>query len=223
MKHTKTIINVLKVAGIASLALTLSAITINHVTGSTKAIFSGINFLLPLAGSCLSLSQCTGLLAVLWCIKQLIKGMPVTLGFPTIASMLSWSARTCSWADLLVNVALPLGCMGVFIAATASTLAWTYSLYWLIPVALWAVHNINRKSTIFTKALQSTFIAHAVGSVMWLNMVPMVPTQWVALIPVVAAERLIMAASMTIVYYVLGYARHILFTAASKKSAQQQI
>jgi hypothetical protein len=69
-----------------------------------------------------------------------------------------------------------------------------YSLYWFIP--LFAT-SLPHKSTFFD-ALGSTFTTHAVGSVIWLYTHTMTANMWLSLIPVVAFERLIFAAGMTL-------------------------
>jgi len=89
--------------------------------------------------------------------------------------------------------------MILFIAHPVASKAFAYSFYWLIPVVLYV---LNYKNT-FCKALTATFLAHAVGSIIWLYTVPMTSTQWLALIPVVAVERLVMACGMVVLYQVL--------------------
>src|SRR2546430_1999084 len=54
---------------------------------------------------------------------------------------------------------------------------------------------------VFLQALGSAFIAHAVGSVIWLYTVGMTPAAWLGLIPVVFVERMLCAAGMTVAYY----------------------
>ncbi len=54
-------------------------------------------------------------------------------------------------------------------------------------------------------ALASTFIAHAVGSVIWLYTVPMVASAWLALIPIVACERLLYTAGIVMGDAVINY------------------
>ncbi len=47
-----------------------------------------------------------------------------------------------------------------------------------------------------TRALQSTFLQHAAGSLIWVSLIPLASEQWLALIPVVAIERLLAVCSI---------------------------
>jgi len=131
----------------------------------------------------------------------------------------------------LLNIVLPLVCMLIFVLHPVGRAAWMYSLYWLIPIVLYLVELFlsfyERKSgilssprgvskglipivlyllknkSIFTVSLSSTFIAHAVGSIFWLFLMPMGPERWIALIPIVAVERLLFAVAGVGVYRVI--------------------
>ena len=93
-----------------------------------------------------------------------------------------------------VQVFLPLLCMVLFIAHPVGFIAAPYSFYWLIPVGLTFF-----RPTIWRDALISSFVAHAVGSVIWIYMIPMSAAQWWGLIPVVLFERCAIAAGMVFV------------------------
>jgi len=77
--------------------------------------------------------------------------------------------------------------------------AWVYSLYWLIPVI--ATFFPERLAG---RALGATFTAHAVGSVAYLYMFQSTPAFWLALIPVVAVERLLFASGISVSYVALN-------------------
>jgi hypothetical protein len=49
--------------------------------------------------------------------------------------------------------------------------------------------------------LGSTFIAHAVGSTIWIYTVPMTAQMWLGLMPLVAIERLCFATGMVVSYH----------------------
>lgn len=98
----------------------------------------------------------------------------------------------------LVRVFLPLGCMVAFVMHPVGYQAAPYCLYWLIPVAIY----FSRKQTLFLHSLGSTFIAHAVGSIIWLYAFDMSAAMWLALIPMVALERLFFASTMVVIYNV---------------------
>ena len=101
--------------------------------------------------------------------------------FPTLAAALFWSS---TYQALLAFVSL--GCMALFWLHPVGWQAFPYALYWCIPVIVWL---FNKKSS-FATALGSTFVAHALGSVIFLYAMPLEPAYWLALIPVVALERL---------------------------------
>jgi hypothetical protein len=92
--------------------------------------------------------------------------------------------------------------MGLFWVHPIGAQAWPYALYWLIPVVLYCLGN--NKNNVYT-ALGSTFIAHAAGSIIWLYTVPMTSQQWLALIPVVAVERLISTIVMVATYAFISF------------------
>lgn len=98
-----------------------------------------------------------------------------------------------------LGIGLPLVCMGLFVMHPVGGQAWVYSLYWLIPVI--AVFLPQR---LFLRSLGATFTAHAVGSVVWLYAFQTTPAFWVALIPVVAFERLMFASGITVSYATLN-------------------
>jgi len=103
----------------------------------------------------------------------------------------------------LVRLLLPLTCMLLFVVHPVGGQAWPYSCYWLVPAVLFFIP----KKTVGMHALASTFIAHAVGSVIWVYAKPMTPTFWYGLIPIVAVERLFFAVGMTVCYHVLATVR----------------
>lgn len=178
-----------------------SYIPLTSLSGSFRHILSGINFVLPVAGGLFGISMVCSLVSSLWLLKTLFLSKALTFGIPSACAMLSWASNsnnsTAKIVHFLVNALLPAICMAVFMIHPASSAAWPYALYWLIPIAIWATRAATNS---LLAALQSTFIAHAVGSVMWVFLVPMAPSQWLALIPVVAVERLGIAILATGLY-----------------------
>ncbi|MEM4348638.1 MAG: hypothetical protein QXN37_03655 [Candidatus Anstonellaceae archaeon] len=93
----------------------------------------------------------------------------------------------------LTQAAVPLLCMAAFVLHPVGSQAWVYSLYWLIPlIALILPENL------FARSLGATFTAHSIGSVIWLYSFPSTPEFWIALIPVVAFERLLFASGIAV-------------------------
>jgi hypothetical protein len=178
----------------------LSLFKLNFMLGSHKLFFSGVNFILPLIGAFFSLPVTAFLISSLFVFKLLMGFSIVTMGLPTFIAACSWAVSS-KILDFLLHVILPLSCMILFIMHPVAGQAFAYSFYWLIPIALYALGN---KSTFF-RALSATFLAHAVGSIIWLYTVPMTSAQWLSLIPVVAVERLVMTCGMVVLYYGLSW------------------
>lgn len=132
----------------------------------------------------------------------------LSLHLPGLSASLYWA--TAHW---LVRLALPLLCIMLFVVHPIGMGAWAYTLLWLVPVVLWAKSNLS----LFEKALASTFIAHAVGSVIWLYTLPSLSSFWISLIPIVLAERFFFAAGMVITYHLYALLLQVLY-AVSKKS-----
>lgn len=171
--------------------------------------FIAPNFIIvtPLLGSFLSAPSICGTFAALTALKLFLGSIPVTLGIPTMLATLSWTTastnKSSSISSIVLDVALhlllPLACIGLFITHTGNG-AGAYAFYWFIPMIAWALRYTTTGSHSFIVALQSTFIAHATGSIIWLFTMPMTSEQWLALIPLVAVERLTIAASSALLY-----------------------
>jgi hypothetical protein len=183
-----------------------SLIKLNFIVGSQAAFFSGSSVAMPLIGA-FGGSVITSCVAFIYAFKYFF--FTPSLNFlayhiPGLFAAGYW--YTDHW---LIRAFLPLACMVAFIAHPVGGAAYAYSFYWLLPVVLFVV----KPQGIFWSALGSTFIAHAVGSVIWLYTVPMAPQAWLALIPVVAFERLLFATSMVLVHGVvtatMGYGKKI--------------
>jgi hypothetical protein len=97
----------------------------------------------------------------------------------------------------IIAIGLPLVCMIAFLAHPVGYQAAPYVLYWFIPIFL-TLFNIT---SIVGFSLTTTFIAHAVGSVIWLYTKPMSSAEWLSLLPVVFVERCCFAGLMILVYY----------------------
>jgi hypothetical protein len=169
----------------------------SFIVGSWHMFFSAINCTGPLVGSFLGISgSCMvyGLRTIFRLCTvglsgaQLLNGVP-TLGASVYLASSHWAARC----------ALPMACMALFWLHPVGYAAAPYALYWLIPVAVFFVPSHH----LFLNALGSTFVAHAVGSVIWLYTVPMESSAWLALIPIVAVERLLCATGMVVAHGVL--------------------
>lgn len=181
-------------------------VKVSFVWGSLHAFFSASQIVGPLVGfyggfSCV---------AVLYLLKDLIKLIvlgtgffsPLSLHIPTFFSAAYWAS-----SSVVFRFLVPLLCIVLFLAHPVGVQVPFYTLYWLIPLCIYFVP----KRPIFFDALASTFIAHAVGSVIWLYWLPLKPELFWALMPVVFIERLLFASGMTLTYYLIEYAKQFFF------------
>lgn len=126
-----------------------------------------------------------------------------TLRFlPMIAGVLYFVLRF-RFNNLIL--AIPLLSIFAFNLHPIGRSVWFYSLFWLIPLAVWPF----RERFLLLRSLGSTFCAHAVGGAVWIWAFNLPAKVWVSLIPVVIMERLIFAfgisASYILVNNILGY------------------
>jgi len=179
---------------------------ISYIVGSTFSFFSLSDVVMPLSGI---LGIGFSLLAVF--LRSGLKIAFQNLALFKLVYHIPGFCASAYWAteNKLISLIIPAFCMAAFLAHPVGFAAAPYSFYWLIPMALYFVP----KKSIFMHSLASTFIAHAVGSVLWLYLHPaMSVAQWYALLPVVAAERLLFASAMTLVYLVGAYTKNMLLS-----------
>lgn len=196
--------NIFAGASLALLFFIGSIVKVSAMLGARGAHFSCMAMVAPLMGAFFGAFPAIGIVGMLLIVRSLMLSVGLTVGLPTLFATLSWhlsrarDQRLVRVADFFLHVCVPVLSMIVFSTATTGY-AFCYSLYWLIPVAGFVARK-RGASSIFIQALTSTFIAHAVGSMIWLFVVPMASSQWVALIPIVAIERFISALGMTAAY-----------------------
>jgi len=197
-----------------------SKININFVFGEHSFGLTGMSLLFPILGSLIALPQSLMLIVFFYFIKMLFGGA-ITFGIPTFLATANWTlnfSETKSKHKTIVaagkfflQIILPLTCIVLFIAHPQGRGAILYSFYWFIPVICFVLHTVFKKSWTFSTALSSTFIAHAIGSIIALY-TRSIPTQtWLTLIPLVAIERMIFASGATLAFY----AMKTFFTAAT--------
>jgi hypothetical protein len=120
----------------------------------------------------------------------------------------------------VLHLLLPIACMALFIAHPVGSQAFIYSFYWLIPVVLYFIPH----RSLFLTALGSTFIAHAVGSVIWCYTVPMTAGMWMGLLPIVALERTLFALGMVVAHHMISFIFKMIDDIALRNiSAQNQL
>ena len=185
-----------------SVLFLLSLLKIGAISGSILSSFSFGNMVGPLFGLYLGLPAALALYASRIFIKGAFLGStilsPLSLYLPTMFASAYWARNS-----VVTRLLVPLACIVLFNVHSVGVQAFYYSFYWLIPVALYFVKEKN----IFMHAVASTFIAHAVGSVLWLYWLPMQPAMFAALMPVVIIERFVMASGMVVVHTGVMYAK----------------
>ncbi len=196
--------NVLSAKGLAFLllftgvALVASGINFSQVLGGeANQSFTLFQFMGPIAGGFLGAGA--GVLSVL--LAQMVSfiwlGKAVDLvNILRLAPMLFAAFYFAKYGKgRILQGVVPLACMALFIAHPIGAQAWVYSLYWLVPtIALLLPENL------FARSLGSTLTAHSIGSIVWLYAFPTTAAFWLALIPVVAFERLLFASGISVSY-----------------------
>lgn len=92
-----------------------------------------------------------------------------------------------------LNFIIPALAIIAFIAHPVGRTVWYFSLFWTIPI----IAYFFRERFLFTRALGSTFTAHAVGGALWIWTFSLPAAVWNSLIPIVATERLLFALGIT--------------------------
>lgn len=229
----KIMTNSFKAASYAGIFKLAGLVKISFVVGSQIACFSGVNCVLPLAGAFGGIMG-AGLLFVMRQLLHLVFFKTVSLSFlamciPGFCASLYWSVSSYNVNpsihpirgtqgerifDIAIRLLLPLACMGLFMIHPVGAQAFIYSCYWLIPVILYFIP----RQSLFLTALGSTFVAHAVGSVIWCYTMPMTPAMWMGLMPIVLLERTLFALGMVIAYRVIDF----IFGKIDKLNPQQR-
>ncbi|HEX4068529.1 MAG TPA: hypothetical protein VHX42_00365 [Candidatus Babeliales bacterium] len=204
--------NPLKIASYIGIAKISGLMKVSFLVGSQMVWFSASNAVLPLAGAFGGVAG-SGLVFLIRQLIHLLFFKTISLSFlafcvPGLCASLYWATQ-----HYTIRLLLPLMCMVLFVIHPVGAEAFVYSLYWLIFVILFFI----KKKSLFLEALGSTFIAHAVGSVIWLYTVPMAATTWVALMPLVLFERIAFALGMVIVHYMLSSIFNLIDKASHEK------
>lgn len=184
------------------------AIKISYIIGSWCSFFSATSILVPCSGMVAGVYGSLGMsllrLVQMMVVAPLRTSTLLLNVIPGFGASMYWSAPR-----IIMNYVLPLTCIALFVAHPIGAQAAWYSALWLVPLAVGMLHT---HAPLFLHALSSTLVAHALGSVIWLYLLPSTPALWLGIIPVVIAERLVMAAGMVITYQLFGRC-----TSAAKK------
>ncbi|MBI2344708.1 hypothetical protein HYV10_01395 [Candidatus Dependentiae bacterium] len=159
-------------------------IPLSFIVGSQAAFFSGSTILALLMARHSSLGM---LVLFLIPFRELsVAKLIVFLLHRAPLLFAGWSYR---FVSIVASVFIPIICLLLFVSHPIGQQAWPYTLYWFIPVIVY----LCRFENIFLAALSSVFVAHAVGSVIWLYLYQIESEIWLSLIPIVVLERSLMA------------------------------
>lgn len=202
--YSKNIFAVLVTAFSSTLFLLLRYAKVSPIVGSYFSFFSLSDVLMPLSGN-FGFGFAGLLLALRFLVRVVFVGAPLTALVYHVPGM----CASAYWAteNKLICLVIPAACMMAFFMNPIGLQVAPYALYWLIPMGLFFV----KRKTVFLHALASTFIAHAVGSVIWLYLHPMPAEVWWSLIPIVPIERIAFAGGMTMAYYAYLFFKELLF------------
>ncbi|HEV2601144.1 MAG TPA: hypothetical protein VGT41_02500 [Candidatus Babeliales bacterium] len=165
------------------------------IIGSQTLFFSASSIVVPVLGAYAGVANSLAVALLRLLFVGMVGAKGLALVVPGFFASLYWNTQ--HW---LVRLAVPVVCFALFVTHPVGMYAAPYAFYWFIPMILYFTPNKN----IFLTALASTFTAHAVGSVIWLYTVPMSAAAWLALIPLVAVERLCFSVGMVVVYKAIG-------------------
>ncbi len=178
-----------KVSSIISffLATLVAFLPFNFIVGSKAALFSYSSMAIPALGCCYSLVY-----VILYIFTKGLFSYTVPYLFFLHRLPLFVAAIALKKRDLKTFVVIPLLAMIMFCMHPVGNQAFYYSWYWFIPMGIY----FFVKDTIYSRALAASFVAHAIGSVVWLYTGTLPAETWMALVPLVIVERLIIAAGM---------------------------
>ncbi len=177
----------------SALALLLFQFNFAQIIGvEPSPSFTFFQFIGPIAGGILGpIGGVAAILAVSvsnFILTGQMLEIPVIVSFFTMAFAALYFATKNKLAAIVGPIAMVL-----FWLHPEGNIAWIYSLFWVIPV----LASFYKKN-LFARSLGSTFTAHAIGSVAYLYAFNIPAEVWFGLIPIVAFERLLFAAGISV-------------------------
>lgn len=192
--NSKFQFNNLTLLSIAALVGLSKLVKFSFIVGSARAFFSLINVAGPLT---IAFNGLPGgvfflVLTSLFNAKAvLLSGLLGSSGLPNFIAGLYLRSH-----NGLFKIVVPSVCMLLFWYQTWGTIAMAYALLWIIPIVI----SLLKTEQIYFKSLAATFVAHSIGSVIWVYGANLTAEQWFALIPVALAERIVLAILIGFVY-----------------------
>lgn len=181
---------VIKALAACFIVLLARSLPLSVIVGKWHATFSWITLVAPGISNHFGF----GWLSMLCVSQKMLLAPSLVLFLRRIPIASFFAARVFTQRDVVLSVILPIACMILFIAHPIGNQAWMYALYWFTPPLLWFM-----KDTVWIRALQASFVCHAVGSIVWLytGALP-AGVFWISLIPIVIVERIIVALGMVL-------------------------
>ena len=188
--------NNLKIVTVTFLVFLSHLLSFNWIIGSAHATFSWSSMMAPAVAS----NYGFGFLALFFISKKIYSLSLAGLGLLMLHRLpLVFSARAFEKREIFTSFVVPAFCIMLFSFHEVGSQVWYYSCYWFIPMVLYFASNSS-----WSRALSASFVAHGVGSVVWLYAVSIPASFWIALIPVVVVERLLIAGGMLVCDYLVS-------------------
>ena len=178
-------------------------INFSALIGAENQFFTLFQFFGPIAGS--FLGPFFGIISVLGAelVDFLLAGKIFTLVNVIRLTPMLFAAYYFGTKKKKLSIIIPLIAMAIFILHPIGRQVWFFLLYWTIPIIVKILPK-KYSDNVLLKSLGATFTAHSVGGAAWIWTVPMTASQWIALIPVVAYERLLFAGGIAGSYVILN-------------------
>ena len=180
-------------------------INFSALVGAENQYFTVFQFFGPIAGS--FLGPIFGVIAVLF--AEIADFLVVGKAFSIIniirLTPMLFAAYYFGTKKRSLSIIVPLIAIAAFVLHPIGRQVWFFSLYWTIPIIIKLLPN-KYSDNAFLKSLGATFTAHSVGGAAWIWTIPMTAGQWIALIPVVAYERLLFAGGIAVSYVLVNTA-----------------
>ena len=178
-----------KIASIFSfcLATLVAFLPFNYIVGSKIALFSYSSMAIPALGFQYSLVY-----VILYFFTKGLFTFVSPFLFLLHRLPLFFATAALKKSDVRIFVGLPIAAMILFCIHPVGSQVFYYSWYWFIPMIIY----FFVQDSLISRALAASFIAHAVGSVVWLYTGHISAEVWTALMPLVIVERLLIAVGM---------------------------
>ena len=178
-------------------------VNFSKLVGAENQFFTLFQFFGPVAGA--FLGPVVGVLSVLIAEASSYVMLGKAFAFINVLRLLPmlFAAWYFGTKRDKISFLVPVAAIVLFIAHPVGRQAWFFSLFWTIPIIIKLLPK-RYGDRVFLRSLGATFTAHAFGGAMWNYIVPMTPTKWIALIPVVIYERLLFAGGISVSFILLN-------------------